>query len=75
MADLRYPIGKFEWIPPENEAQMAKRRVHYIDVLAKLPDDMRAAVQGLERASNSILRIVLRVGPSGRWCIMCPTVT
>jgi len=47
MADLRYPIGKFEWIPPENEAQMAKRRVHYIDVLAKAPNDLRAAVQGL----------------------------
>jgi uncharacterized damage-inducible protein DinB len=47
MADLRYPIGKFEWIPPENDAEMAKRRVHYIDVLAKAPDGLRAAVQGL----------------------------
>jgi len=47
MADLRYPIGKFEWIPPESEEQMAKRRVHYVDVLAKLPSAMRAAVKGL----------------------------
>jgi hypothetical protein len=28
MADLRYPIGKFEWIPPEGEEQMARRRAH-----------------------------------------------
>jgi uncharacterized damage-inducible protein DinB len=47
MADLRYPIGKFEWIPPENEEQMAKRRVHYIDGLAELPSNMAAAVKGL----------------------------
>jgi uncharacterized damage-inducible protein DinB len=47
MADLRYPIGKFEWIPPENEEQIAKRRVHYTDVLAKLPSNMAAAVSGL----------------------------
>ena len=48
MEDLRYPIGKFEWVPPENDEQMAKRRVHYIDVLAKLPDNLHAAVEGLE---------------------------
>lgn len=47
MSDLRYPIGKFEWIPPENDEQMAKRRVHSIDVLAKLPGNLAAAVQGL----------------------------
>ena len=47
MADLRYPIGKFEWIPPENEEQMAKRRVHYTDVLAKLPSSFADAVKGL----------------------------
>ena len=47
MADLRYPIGKFEWIPPENEEQMAKRRLHYTDVLAKLPSNIAAAVSGL----------------------------
>ncbi len=46
MADLRYPIGKFEWIPPENQEQMAKRRVHYTEVLAKLPSNLRAAVDG-----------------------------
>jgi len=50
MSDLRYPIGKFEWIAPENEAQMARRRVHYIDVLAKLPSDMRTALEGLSPA-------------------------
>ena len=47
MSDLRYPIGKFEWLPPENEAQMAKRRVHYIDVLRNLPVQMRTAVRDL----------------------------
>jgi len=45
--DLRYPIGKFEWVPPENEAQMAKRREHYIDVLTKLPDTFSKAVSDL----------------------------
>jgi len=47
LADLRYPIGKFEWIPPENHDQMAKRRTHCIDVLAKLPESLHAAVNGL----------------------------
>ena len=47
MKDLRYPIGKFEWIPPENEDQMANRRVHYTEVLSKLPAQMRAAVRDL----------------------------
>lgn len=47
MEDLRYPIGKFEWIPPENEKQMAKRRAHYIDVLAQLPENFRNALSGL----------------------------
>ncbi|MGO9515521.1 MAG: YfiT family bacillithiol transferase [Candidatus Korobacteraceae bacterium] len=49
MADLRYPIGKFEWIPPKNEEQMAERRVHYIEVLAKLPSNMASAVKGLNQ--------------------------
>ena len=47
MTDLRYPIGKFEWIPLHDEEQLAKRRVQYFDVLSKLPSGMRAAVQGL----------------------------
>lgn len=47
MADLRYPIGKFDWVPPQNEDEMAKRRTHYIDVLAKLPENFRQAVAGL----------------------------
>jgi len=47
VADLRYPIGRFEWSAPENEAQMAERRVHYIDALEKLPANLRAAVEGL----------------------------
>jgi uncharacterized damage-inducible protein DinB len=45
--DLRYPIGKFEWVPPENEQQMASRRKHYIDVLSQLPDNFARAVEGL----------------------------
>jgi uncharacterized damage-inducible protein DinB len=48
MSDLRYPIGKFEWIAPENEAQMAQRRQHYVEVLAQLPTNLRKAVQGLD---------------------------
>src|ERR1700736_6715443 len=47
MSDLRYPIGDFEGNQPESEAQSAKDRVRYIDVLAKLPVHMRTAVQGL----------------------------
>lgn len=47
MEDLRYPIGKFDWVPPENEGQMAKHRAHYIDVLAKLPDNFHQALAGL----------------------------
>lgn len=47
MADLRYPIGKFEWIPPEHDEEMAKRRAEYIDVLAGLPPNLQAAVEGL----------------------------
>jgi hypothetical protein len=48
--DLRYPIGKFEWVPPENEQQMASRRKHYIDVLSQLPDNFARAVEGLTPA-------------------------
>ncbi len=47
MADLRYPIGKFEWIPPESDEQMSKRRTHYTQVLGNLPTNLRAAVKGL----------------------------
>lgn len=47
MSDLRYPIGNFEWSQPESEEQSAKDRVQYIEVLAKLPVQMRTAVQGL----------------------------
>ena len=47
MADLRYPIGQFEWIPPESDEQMSKRRTQYMDVLAKLPVNLRAAIADL----------------------------
>jgi hypothetical protein len=47
MEDLRFPIGKFEWVPPANEGEMAKRRAHYIAVLAQLPDNFAKAVSGL----------------------------
>jgi len=49
MADLQYPIGKFEWIPPENDEQMSKRRAHYIEVLLRLPAEVRSAVQDLNQ--------------------------
>ena len=48
--DLRYPIGKFEWLPPENESQMATRREQYIDVIAKLPGTFSKAVARLSPA-------------------------
>lgn len=47
MEDLRYPIGKFEWVPPDNEDQMAKRRAHYIEVVARLPENFSNAVADL----------------------------
>ena len=50
MEDLRFPIGKFEWMPAESEARMAKRRAQYIEVLAKLPDTFAKAIAGLSPA-------------------------
>lgn len=47
MSDLRYPIGRFTWTDPASEEESAANRVRYIDVLAKLPANMRAAVQNL----------------------------
>src|SRR5215471_13183876 len=47
MVDLQYPIGRFEWILPQNDEQMAKRRVHSIEVLATAPGNLGAAVEGL----------------------------
>jgi hypothetical protein len=47
MSDLRYPVGKFEWIAPQSEQQAAQDRGMYIDTLAKLPAQMRTAVQDL----------------------------
>jgi len=79
-ADLRYPIGKFEWIPPENEDQMTKRRVHYTDVLAKLPSDMYSAVtctrlSKVSARSSSTPRIARRAGQCARLCTMCRRAT
>jgi len=45
--DLRYPIGKFEWVPAANEQDKAARRVQYIDTLAQLPANFSQAVEGL----------------------------
>jgi hypothetical protein len=47
MEDLRYPIGKFEWVAPKDEEEMARRRASSIEVLAKLPEDFAQAVAGL----------------------------
>src|SRR5277367_5434677 len=47
MTDLRYPIGNFEWLQTATEAESAKHRERYIEVLAKTPLQMRSAVQGL----------------------------
>jgi len=47
MEDLRYPIGKFEWVAPKDEEEMARRRASSIDVLAKLPENFAQSVAGL----------------------------
>jgi hypothetical protein len=47
MPDLRYPIGKFEWTQPASEEQSTNERAHSIDVLSKLPGQMRAALLDL----------------------------
>ncbi|MGC2109423.1 MAG: putative metal-dependent hydrolase [Candidatus Korobacteraceae bacterium] len=47
MTDLRYPIGKFTWVAPTTEEQSAADRGRYVDVLAQLPSNMRAAVRAL----------------------------
>lgn len=47
MSDLRYPVGQFEWKQPKSDDLIAKARTQYIDVLLKLPAQMRAAVQAL----------------------------
>jgi uncharacterized damage-inducible protein DinB len=47
MTDLRYPIGKFHWPHPETEEQRVQERESYIQVLAKLPIQMRNAVHDL----------------------------
>jgi hypothetical protein len=47
MEDLRYPIGKFEWVAPASEAQMAELRIKAIAELAKLPENFSQAVAGL----------------------------
>ena len=35
MTDLRYPIGKFEWIQADTPADSVKARERHIDILAK----------------------------------------
>ena len=47
MEDLRYPIGKFAWVAPENDEEMAKRRAQAIEALATLPTNFSRAVDGL----------------------------
>jgi len=47
MTDLRYPIGKFEWLQPDTPEASAEAREQYIEVLARTPLQMRSAVQGL----------------------------
>ena len=47
MADLRYPIGKFQWVEPDTDEQSVKDREGYIQTISRLPIQMRTAVQGL----------------------------
>jgi uncharacterized damage-inducible protein DinB len=46
MTDLRYPIGKFQ--PPTHVT--AADRTAFVDQIAALPDEIRAAVAGLDDA-------------------------
>jgi hypothetical protein len=50
MEDLRFPIGKFQWIPLENEQERAKGRADYINVLTHLPENSVKAISGLTPA-------------------------
>ena len=47
MTDLRYPIGTFDWLQPDTEEESVKSREGYIEILARTPLQMRAAIQGL----------------------------
>jgi len=47
MNDLRYPVGKFQWTPPQSSDQAVQDRIGYIDVIAGLPAKMRSAIQDL----------------------------
>ncbi len=75
MSDLR-SIPSVTSSGPElaSEEQSAKDRVQYIDVLAKLPVQMRQAVQGL-----SAEQLDTPYRPEGwtvrQWSIMCPRAT
>lgn len=44
MSDLRYPVGKFEWTAPATEEQAMADRASYINTIANLPAQLRAAV-------------------------------
>jgi uncharacterized damage-inducible protein DinB len=47
MTDLRYPIGKFQYVEPAREERAQADREAYIATLAALPAQMRAVVQKL----------------------------
>jgi len=47
MVDLRYPVGMFEWTIPASASQAANNRAGYIEAIAALPSQMRAAVRDL----------------------------
>lgn len=47
MADLRYPVGKFEWVAPANEQHAARDRAGYIRTIAELPGQIAGVVAGL----------------------------
>ena len=59
MEDLRFPIGKFEWVPPQNEAEMSKRRAQYIEVSGAIAGELR---QGCARSNAGATRNALQAG-------------
>ena len=75
MSDLRYPIGKFTWVAPENETQSAQDRQRYIAIISQLPENMRTAVNDLTPQQLYTRLIVPKAGRCGNWCIITPKAT
>ncbi len=70
MSDPRYPVGKFTYSNPPDEAQ----RRQMIGDIEQAPTALRAAIKGF-LLNRSKLHIAKVAGRCGKWCIMCPRAT